>query len=70
MVVNCKPVDVLFPASFQNRPCVTATVLGYPGTAVVTNATATGFTIAGGAAVFVVDPGTFAPAVRWQAMGT
>jgi len=32
--------------------------------------TPTGFTIAGGAAVFVGDPTTFAPTVHWQAMGT
>jgi hypothetical protein len=70
VVVNCSPVEVVFPTPFQNPPKVTATVLGYAGTAVVSNVTATGFTIAGGAAVFVGDPATFAPTVHWQAMGT
>jgi hypothetical protein len=70
VVVNCSPVDVVFPTPFQNPPKVTATVLGYAGTPLVTNVTATGFTIAGGAAVFPGDPATFAPTVHWQALGT
>jgi hypothetical protein len=70
VVVNCSPVDVFFPVPFQNPPKVTATVLSYAGTPLVTNITATGFTIAGGAAVFSGDPATFAPTVHWQAMGT
>jgi hypothetical protein len=70
VVVNCSPVDVVFPVPFQNPPKVTATILGYAGTPLVTNITPTGFTIAGGAAVIVGDPGTFAPTVHWQAMGT
>jgi hypothetical protein len=70
VVVNCGPVDVVFPVPFQNVPKVTATVLGYAGTPLVTNVTATGFTIAGGAAVFEGDPAMFAPTVHWQAMGT
>lgn len=70
VVVNCSPVDVVFPVPFQNPPKVTTTVLGYAGTPLVSNVTATGFTIAGGAAAFVGDPGTFAPTVHWQAMGT
>jgi hypothetical protein len=70
VVVNCSPIDLVFPTPFQNPPKVTATVLGYAGTAIVTNVTATGFTIAGGAAVFPGDPATFAPTVHWQALGT
>jgi hypothetical protein len=70
VVVNCQPVEVLFPAPFQNPPKVTATILGYAGTPVISNVTATGFTIAGGAAVFAGDPQTFAPTVYWLAMGT
>jgi hypothetical protein len=70
LVVNCQPVDVVFPVPFQNPPKVTATVLGYAGTPLISNVTATGFTIAGGAAVFVGDPATFAPTVHWQALGT
>jgi hypothetical protein len=70
VVVNCSPVDVVFPVPFQNTPRVTANVLGYAGNALVTNVTPTGFTIAGGAAVFVGDPATFAPTVHWQALGT
>jgi hypothetical protein len=70
VVVNCSLVDVVFPVPFQNQPKVTATVLGYAGTPDISNVTATGFTIAGGAAVFVGDPATFAPTIHWQAMGT
>jgi len=70
VVVNCSPVDVLFPVPFQNPPTVTATILGYAGSPLISNVTATGLTIAGGAAVFVGDPATFAPTVHWQAMGT
>jgi len=70
VVVNCSPVDVVFPVPFQNTPKVTATIVGYAGTPVVSNVTSAGFTIAGGAAVFVGDPATFAPTVHWQAMGT
>jgi hypothetical protein len=70
VVVNCSPVDVVFPTPFQNSPKVTAAIVGYAGNPTITNVTATGFTIAGGAAVFVGDPATFAPTVHWQAMGT
>jgi hypothetical protein len=70
VVVNCSAVDVVFPVPFQNPPRVTTTVLGFAGTPLVSNVTATGFTIAGGAAVFPGDPATFAPTVHWQAMGT
>ena len=70
VVVNCAPVDVVFATPFQNPPKVTAHLVGYAGTALVTNVTTTGFTIAGGAAVFVGDPATFAPTVHWQALGT
>ncbi|MCE9635818.1 MAG: H-type lectin domain-containing protein [Planctomycetes bacterium] len=70
VVVNCSPVNVVFPVPFQNLPKVTASLVGYTGTPIVTNVTATGFTIAGGAAVFPGDPASFAPAVHWQAMGT
>ena len=69
-VVNCSPVNVVFPVPFQNPPKVTTSLVGYSGTPIVTNVTATGFTIAGGAAVFPGDPATFAPTVHWQAMGT
>ncbi len=70
VVVNCSPVNVVFPTPFQNPPKVNASLVGYTGTPIVTNVTATGFTIAGGAAVFPGDPATFAPTVHWQAMGT
>jgi hypothetical protein len=70
VVVNCHPVAVVFPVPFQNPPKVTASIVGYAGSPVVTNVTATGFTIAGGAAVFVGDPATFAPTVHWVAAGT
>lgn len=70
VVVNCQPVDVVFAVPFQNAPKVTATIVGYPGTPTISNVTPTGFTIAGGAAVFVDDPATFAPTVHWQALGT
>jgi hypothetical protein len=70
VVVNCSPVDIVFPTPFQNSPKVTAAILGYAGNPTITNVTATGFTIAGGAAVFPGDPATFAPTVHWQALGT
>jgi len=70
VVVNGGLIDIVFPAPFQNSPKVTATILGFAGTPLITNVTPTGFTIAGGAAVFVGDPATFAPTVHWQAMGT
>jgi hypothetical protein len=62
--------QLLFPVPVQNPPKVTATSLGYPGTAVVSNVTATDNTIRAGAVVFAGDPATFAPTVHWQAMGS
>ena len=72
------PWEVLVPAAFAVRAvldAVSALVAWSTATPpvaghLVTSVTATGFTIAGGAAVFVGDPATFAPTVHWQAMGT
>ncbi len=70
VVVNCQPVAVTFASPFQNAPKVTAHLIGYPGTVEIVSVSPTGFVVKGGAAVFSGDPGTFAPAVHWQAMGT
>ena len=64
------PVVVVFPTPFQNVPKVTAHLLGYPGSVEIVAVTATQVTLQPGAAVFAEDPGTFAPTIHWQALGT